>query len=114
MHFCNRPYTLTARNTGPDALTSATLTVTLPAGASATNLATGCTSANTTVTCAYGSIAAGASVSKTFRVPLNLLKLGPVTVTGVRTASAPVDPNPANDSAAVTCTALSVVLVSCP
>ncbi|MFC8491956.1 hypothetical protein ACFUJU_14385 [Streptomyces sp. NPDC057235] len=114
MHFCNRPYTLTARNTSPDALASATLTVTLPAGASAINLAAGCTSANTTVTCAYGSIAAGASVSKTFRVPLNLLKLGPVTVTGVRTASAPVDPNPGNDSAAVTCTALSVVLVSCP
>ncbi|MEU7017156.1 YncE family protein [Streptomyces sp. NPDC046385] len=106
-------YTLTARNAGPGALTSATLSAT-PAGASATNLAAGCTSVTTTVTCTYGPIAAGASVSKTFRVPLSLLTLGPVTVTGVRTASAPVDPNPANDTAAVTCTALSVVLVSCP
>ncbi|MFD8359761.1 hypothetical protein ACFV25_24875, partial [Streptomyces sp. NPDC059715] len=107
-------YTLTARNTGPGALTSATLTATLPAGASATNLAPGCTSATNTVTCTYGPIAAGASASKTFRIPLSLLKIGPVAVTGVRTASAPVDPNPANDSAAITCTALSIVLVSCP
>ncbi|MFC8588345.1 hypothetical protein ACFUGD_27875 [Streptomyces sp. NPDC057217] len=66
------------------------------------------------MTCAYGSINAGASASKTFCIPLCLLTLGPVTVTGVRTSSAPVDPNPANDSAAVTCTALSIVLVSCP
>lgn len=66
------------------------------------------------MTCVFGSIAADASASKTFRIRLSLLKLGPVTVTGVRTASAPIDPNPANDSAAVTCTALSIVLVSCP
>ncbi|MEU8319494.1 DUF11 domain-containing protein [Nonomuraea sp. NPDC048881] len=107
-------YTLTADNTGPSPLASATLTATLPTGASATNLSTGCTSAGTTVTCTYGAIASGASVDKTFRIPLSLLSLGQVTVTGVRTTSAPADPNPANDSASATCTVISVVLVTCP
>jgi hypothetical protein len=64
------------------------------------------------VTCAYRAIANGAGVDKTFRVPLSLLTLGQVTVTGQRTASAPTDPNPANDSA--TCTAISIILVTCP
>ncbi|WP_242439066.1 DUF11 domain-containing protein [Streptomyces sp. CB00455] len=107
-------YTLTAHNTGPAAVTSATLTAKLPTGASATNLSTGCTAAATTVTCTYGTIANGASVNKTFRVPLHLLTLGPVKATGLRTTSAPSDPNPADDSASVTCTAISIVLVTCP
>ncbi|WP_256332969.1 hypothetical protein [Streptomyces sp. 2131.1] len=70
-------YTLTARNTGPATLTSATLTATLPVGASATNLATGCTSATTTVTCVFGSIAADASASKTFRIHPDHMACGP-------------------------------------
>ncbi|MEV7304129.1 hypothetical protein [Streptomyces clavifer] len=107
-------YTLTARNTGPDAVTSATVKATLPPGASATNLSTGCTTAASTVTCTYGAVANGASVNKTFRVPLGLLSLGPVTVTGQRTASAPTDTNPANNTAATTCNVLSIVLVTCP
>lgn len=107
-------YTLTAQNTGPDAVTSATLTAALPAYTTATNLSPGCTVAGITVTCAYGAIANGASVNKTFRVPLSVLTLGQVTVTGVRTASAPTDPNPANDSATATCTAISIILVTCP
>lgn len=107
-------YTLTAHNTGPNAVTSATLTATLPAGASATNLSSGCTTSTGTVTCTYGAIANGASVNKPFRVPLSLLSLGHVTVTGVRTTSAPADPNPANDHASATCTVISIVLVTCP
>ncbi|MFE9368079.1 hypothetical protein ACFYNN_36140 [Streptomyces sp. NPDC006978] len=107
-------YTLTARNTGPDAVTSAAVKATLPPGASATNHSTGCTTTGTTVTCTYGAVTNGASVNKTFRVPLGLLTLSPVTVTGQRTASAPTDTNTANDTAAVTCNALSVVRVTCP
>ncbi|WEH43515.1 hypothetical protein [Streptomyces sp. AM 2-1-1] len=107
-------YTLTARNTGPHPVTSATVKAALPPGASATGLSTGCTTSGTTVTCSYGAIANGASVNKTFRVPLGLLSLGPVTVTGQRTASAPADTSAANDTAAVTCNALSIVLVTCP
>jgi hypothetical protein len=107
-------YTLTAHNTGPNAVTSATLTATLPPGKTATNLATGCTSIAGSVTCTYGAIASGASASKTFRLPLRLLSLGQVTVTGTRTTSAPADPNPANDNASATCTVISVLLTTCP
>nr|WP_268245875.1 IPT/TIG domain-containing protein [Streptomyces chryseus] len=107
-------YTLTAHNTDPDAVTSATVQASLPAGASATNLPTGCTASTTTVTCTYGAIANGASVNKSFRVPLHLLSLGQVKVTGTRTASAPTDPNPANNSASATCTVISIILATCP
>lgn len=52
--------------------------------------------------------------NKTFRVPLHLLSLGHVTVTGVRTISAPTDPNPANDNASASCTVIFIILVTCP
>ncbi|MHC0433652.1 hypothetical protein ACX6XY_26305 [Streptomyces sp. O3] len=107
-------YDLTAHNTGPSAVTSATLTAKLPPGAEASHLASGCTADGTTVTCEYGTIADGASATRSFRVPLHLLTLGPVEVSASRTDSAPIDPNPANDTASVTCNALSVVLVTCP
>ncbi|MQY03255.1 DUF11 domain-containing protein [Actinomadura macrotermitis] len=110
----NLLYTLTARNTGPGAVTSAALTATLPPGATATDLASGCTTAGATVTCDYGAIANGAAVDKTFRVPLSLLSAGKVTVTGVRTTSAPTDPNAANDTASASCNVTSILLVSCP
>ncbi|MFI6641273.1 hypothetical protein [Streptomyces sp. NPDC050504] len=106
-------YTLTARNTGPDAVDHATVTATLPQGAGATNLPAGCTAGAGTVTCSYGAIADGASASKSFRVPLHLLSLGGVSVTGKRTASAPNDPNPANDSESVNCTVVSILLATC-
>ncbi|MFJ2153978.1 IPT/TIG domain-containing protein [Streptomyces microflavus] len=107
-------YTLKARNTGPDAATSATLTATLPAGKTATNLSAGCTSAPGTVTCTYGAIANGASATSTFRLPIGILALGHVTVSATRTASAPTDPNPANDSDSATCTVVSIILATCP
>nr|WP_248843601.1 DUF11 domain-containing protein [Streptomyces virginiae] len=107
-------YTLTAHNTGPGTVTSATLTASLPAGASANNRSPGCTTGSATVTCAYSAIAAGGSVSKTFRVPVNLLALGQVSVTGMRTVSDPGDPNALNDTATATCTVVSALLISCP
>ncbi|SDH36248.1 DUF11 domain-containing protein [Nonomuraea jiangxiensis] len=107
-------YTMTADNTGPDAVISATLTATLPAGKTATNLSSGCTSVPGSVTCIYGAIASGAGASKTFQLPLNLLSLGQVNVTATRTISAPGDPNPVNDSAAAACTVISVILATCP
>ncbi|MFI1585555.1 hypothetical protein [Embleya sp. NPDC020630] len=107
-------YTLTANNTGPDAVTSATITAALPAGVSATDPSPGCAVSPGTVTCTYGAIANGAGASKSFRVPLHLLSLGHVSVTGTRTASAPPDPNPANDSDTATCTVVSVILAVCP
>ncbi|WP_053174691.1 DUF11 domain-containing protein [Nonomuraea sp. SBT364] len=106
-------YTLTARDIGPDAVTSATVQAILPPGASATNLSSGCTAAGTTITCVYGAIPVGAGAGKTFRVPLSLLSLGQVTVTATRTGSAPADPDPANDRASATCTVVSIVLATC-
>ncbi|MFD5142656.1 IPT/TIG domain-containing protein [Streptomyces sp. NPDC058401] len=107
-------YALTAHNNGPANSTSATITATLPPGTAATNLSAGCTSASGTVTCTYGTLTNGFSTSKTFRVPLHLLTLGQVKVTAGRTVSTPTDPNTANDSATATCTAVSIVLVTCP
>lgn len=107
-------YTLTARNTGPGTVTSATVTVSLPPGTSATGLPAGCVGGGATVTCSYGTIATGTSSAKTFRVPLHLLSLGRVSVTATRTASAPVDPNTVNDSATATCTVVSILLTTCP
>lgn len=107
-------YTLSAHNAGPNAVTSATVTAALPPGASATDLSTGCATTMGTVTCAYGAIANGASTAKSFHVPLRLLSLGHVTVTGARTASTPTDPDPANDTASATCTVISFILATCP
>ncbi|WP_331769278.1 hypothetical protein OG948_36430 (plasmid) [Embleya sp. NBC_00888] len=98
----------------PDAVTSATITASLPPGASATDLSTGCTTGSGTVTCTYGAIANGADSAKSFRVPLSLLSLGHVSVTGVRTASAPTDDNAANDTDTATCTVVSIILATCP
>ncbi|MET8825260.1 hypothetical protein ABZX40_35785 [Streptomyces sp. NPDC004610] len=107
-------YTLTANNTGPGVVISATVTATLPPGASATGLPSGCTTATQTVTCTYGAIPNGTSAAKSFRVPLHLLSLGHITVTATRTASTPADPNPANDTDSATCTVISILLATCP
>lgn len=106
-------YTLTADNTGPDAAVSATITATLPRGTSATGLSAGCTTGAGTVTCTYEAIASGGGAAKSFDIPLRLLSLGRVSVTGTRTASTPTDPNPANDSATADCTVISILLATC-
>ncbi|MEU1193959.1 hypothetical protein [Streptomyces sp. NPDC005859] len=107
-------YTATTSNTGPDAVTSATLTAALPAGKTATNLSPGCTSSPGSVTCTYGAIANGGNAVSRFRLPMSVLALGQVNVTATRTASTPSDPNAANDSASATCTVISIILVTCP
>jgi hypothetical protein len=49
-----------------------------------------------------------------FSVPIGLLDIGiPFQFTATRTKSTPPDPNPANDSATVSCTAVSVLLAGC-
>lgn len=106
-------YTLTANNTGPDTATSATITASLPRGTSATGLSAGCTTGAGTVTCTYEAIAKGAGTAKSFDIPLHLLSLGRVSVTGTRTASTPTDPNAANDSATANCTVISILLATC-
>ncbi|SBV05039.1 conserved repeat domain-containing protein [Streptomyces sp. Ncost-T6T-1] len=106
-------FTLTTRNNGPEAATAATVTATLPAGKTATDLSAGCTSTPGTVTCTYEGIAHGAEAVSTFRLPIGLLDIGSVDVIATRTSSYPSDPNTANDTAGTTCAVLSIALANC-
>jgi uncharacterized protein DUF11 len=105
-------YTVTVKNAGPGPLALATVTATLPRGVSATGGA-GCTVAQGAIKCVVGTLAVGASTTRTFTIPLRLLTIGNVPVTAKRTASSPDDPNAANDAATRTCTVLSVALAGC-
>jgi len=106
-------FTLTATNNGPDPVTAATLTATIPSGITATNLSSGCTQSGTSISCDYGTIANSANAAKSFRLPLSLLSLGAVTVTAVRTSSTPDDPNAANDTGSDTCHVISIIFATC-
>ena len=106
-------YTLTATNNGPDPVTAATITATIPSGITATNLSTGCTQSGTSISCTYGSIANTANATKSFRLPLGLLSLGAVNVSAVRTSSTPTDPNATNDTGSDTCYVVSIILATC-
>ncbi|MEV0732651.1 IPT/TIG domain-containing protein, partial [Polymorphospora sp. NPDC050346] len=105
-------YTITITNNGPSTLSSATVTATLPIPMTATS--SDCTTGAGSVTCAVGPLASGASVTRSIRVPVGLLTIGiPYTVTATRTASAPVDLNPNNDSASRSCTVVSSLIILC-
>ncbi|WP_405939283.1 DUF11 domain-containing protein [Streptomyces sp. NBC_00726] len=106
-------YALTTHNNGPDDATDVTVTATLPAGKTATDVSPGCTTAPGKVTCTYPAITAGADATSTFRLPIGLLDFGPVNATATRTESTPDDPNPANDTAGATCTVISIALAGC-
>ncbi|MCF3169637.1 hypothetical protein HXS80_24555 [Streptomyces sp. CB04723] len=106
-------YTLSARNHGPEDATDVTVTATLPAGRTATDLSAGCTSAPGTVTCVHQDIAEDAEAVSTFSLPVELLDFGTVAVSATRTASSPQDPNPANDTSAATCAVISIALAHC-
>ncbi|MGC5399221.1 hypothetical protein ACPXCP_26200 [Streptomyces sp. DT20] len=104
-------YTLTLTNNGPDTLTSATVTATLPPG---TATSPDCAITPGTATCTATALASGASTTRHVSVPVALLSLGtPYTVTATRTTSAPTDPHPANDTATRTCTALTSLIINC-
>ena len=78
--------------------------------------APGCTvnAAARTATCQLGALANGASTSRSLQLTVGLLTIsGAMPVTATRIASTPTDGNAANDSGAVTCSALTSILVSC-
>jgi YVTN family beta-propeller protein len=106
-------FTLTATNNGPDPVSSATLTASIPAGVTATNLSSGCTQSGASIACTFGAIAIGASAQKSFSLPTALLTIGTVGVTATRTASTPSDPNPANDTGSDSCLVVSIILAIC-
>lgn len=106
-------FTVTADNLGPDPVTSATITTSIPPQVMATNLPSGCSQSGASIICTFGSIADGTTAQASFSLPLSVLLIGTVSVTSTRTASAPTDPNPANDTASASCTVVSVILATC-
>lgn len=106
-------FTVTVTNNGPATLRNATITAAVPLGLSVKSSST-CTATKSGATCAIGSLPSGGKATATFGVPIGLLDIGiPFQFSASRTASVPMDPNPANDSASVSCTAVSVLLASC-
>ncbi|WP_318307657.1 DUF11 domain-containing protein [Amycolatopsis solani] len=107
-------YTVTVTNTGPGAATGIRVVATYPPGLSFGS-GTGCARVGTTrtVNCDVASLASGASATTKFSANGGLLALGSYTTTAQRTASSPSDPNPANDSASKTCSALTGLIVTC-
>ncbi|GII98810.1 hypothetical protein CLV28_0578 [Sediminihabitans luteus] len=106
-------YELDVANGGPGALSAATITTTFSGAVTNVTSPDGCTSAGGTVSCPIGALASGASTTAEFSVQPGLLALGPFTATSVRTTSTPNDPNPANDTATASCTALTSLIVIC-
>jgi uncharacterized repeat protein (TIGR01451 family) len=107
-------YTVTVTNTGPAAATGIRVVATYAPALSFAS-GTGCAHVGTTrnVNCDVASLASGASATAKFSVNGGLLALGSYTTTAQRTASSPSDPNPANDSASKTCSALTGLIVTC-
>lgn len=106
-------FKVTVTNRGPAPVRSATLTATVPSGLRVTGTSS-CTSASGGAVCHIGAVPTGGHATASFSVPVGLLDIGvPFRFTVTRTASTPVDPNPANDSDAVTCTVVSVLLTTC-
>lgn len=106
-------FTITVTNNGPSPLTSSTITATVPDGLDVNGSGT-CAATSTGAVCPVNGLAPGASAKAVFSVPIGLLDVGiPFTFRATRTTSVPPDPNPANDSASVSCLAVSVLVASC-
>ncbi|MFJ8046000.1 hypothetical protein ACIRBX_36360 [Kitasatospora sp. NPDC096147] len=109
-------YTQTTTNHGPAAATSATVSTALPSRTTGvTDLPAGCAydPATRTVACTDLDLAAGTSATHTFTARFGALSVGSLTATATRTASSPADATPADDTATVTCTAITSLILSC-
>jgi uncharacterized repeat protein (TIGR01451 family) len=99
----NATYTLTATNNGGDPDTNVVATDTLPVGESFVSGDAGCSAAANVVTCAFGTIGAGASASKSYVV--NVALGAPTTlVNGATVTGDRPDSNPGNNNASATIT----------
>ncbi len=100
-------YTVKVANSGPDAATSVTVTVSVPSGlALAAGSSSGCSQTGQTVSCALGSLAAGGSST----VSIDLAgSVGSVTLS-FAAAAKNADLDPADNAASLTLAASSVPL----
>jgi len=104
--------TVKVTNNGPGTARSAEIRGALTTGLSA-NSGTRCSGGSQPV-CTFGQLAAGASATGQFSVPIGLLYIGlPYRLAVTRTTSSPTDPVAGNDSDATTCTVITPLLVSC-
>jgi Domain of unknown function DUF11 len=104
--------TVKVTNNGPGKVRSAQVRGSLAAGLTS-SAGTRCTGGAQPV-CTFGELAAGASTTGTFSVPIGLLYIGlPYQFSVTRTASSPTDPDTANNTAATSCRVLTLLLVSC-
>jgi uncharacterized repeat protein (TIGR01451 family) len=96
----NLTYTIVASNSGPDAAVNTRVTDQLPAGVSFVSASDSCSAAGTTVTCAAGTLAAGASQTfeVTVAVPASQQECPKNTAT---VTSDTADPDTTNNSATV-------------
>lgn len=98
----NATYTLTVTNHGTDPDKNVVATDPLPGGETFVSGDPGCTATASAVTCTFGTIAAGASASKSFVLEIPLLEpLFSITNTAKVTGERP-DSNEANNSASAT------------
>lgn len=106
-------YTVKLTDNGPAALDSATVTTSLPAGLTPT-AGGACTAGSGQAVCVFPALAAGASETVSFSVPLRLLTIGvSERATALITAASPADPVASNNSSTVSCTYLGGLLASC-
>jgi uncharacterized repeat protein (TIGR01451 family) len=94
----NVTYTMTVTNKGKDPDANVTASDPLPAGESFVSGDPGCTEAAEVVTCEYGTLAAGASASKSFVVAIANGAPSSITNTATVTGERP-DSDPENNSA---------------
>ena len=107
-------YTITVKNNGPATAGNIRLTATYPAGLLYSG-SSDCTRVpgTRTLTCDVANLANGATATKRFTADAGLLTLGTLVASAERTQSTPGDPNPSNDRATRSCSALTGLLVRC-
>ena len=93
-------YTLTVTNNGPSDAAAVTITDPLPASTTFASASPGCSNASGTVTCTAGTIAAGATTTRTIIVTvLPTVAAGTVISNTATVAATITDPTPADNTA---------------
>jgi uncharacterized repeat protein (TIGR01451 family) len=106
-------YTVTIKNNGPGDASDVRVVGTFPSRLTYAGGTCQRVGSTRSVNCDVGSLASGASVTRTFVADAGLLTMGSLVATAERTASSPSDPVATNDTASKTCTALTSLMVRC-